>query len=299
MALNDALTACFWYKPDLYSWAKAAVEGEPTFLAGIGWTDSNQYKRDSVSLFVDRLVREQDEYPGLLLRVLMDVAAMEEFPKLQRTEDAAAKIAAAKAAVARLRVLTAPYEAQLRANEKLKERIETSRLEAEERQATLKRVRAIKERYVGLRSVEPRTRGYELEKVLRDTFDAFDLDPRASFRVAGEQIDGGFTYCNQHYILEAKWHKALTSRADLDVLDAKVHRRSDNTFGLFVSINGFEPTAIDLHSGRHSPLILMDGGDLYAVLDERIGLPDLIARKSREAAMTGRVFISAAAILAT
>ena len=49
-ALKDALTAAFWFKRDLYDYAKAAVSGEPTFLAGIDWTD--QYKRDSVSLFV-------------------------------------------------------------------------------------------------------------------------------------------------------------------------------------------------------------------------------------------------------
>src|SRR5688572_27086114 len=37
-ALKDALTAAFWFKRDLYNYAKAAVGGEPTFLAGIDWT---------------------------------------------------------------------------------------------------------------------------------------------------------------------------------------------------------------------------------------------------------------------
>jgi hypothetical protein len=56
VALKDALTALFWFKGDLYSYAKAAVSNEPLFLAGIEWTSPQQYQRDSVSLFVDRLV---------------------------------------------------------------------------------------------------------------------------------------------------------------------------------------------------------------------------------------------------
>jgi hypothetical protein len=66
-ALKDALTAAFWFKRDLYNYAKAAVGGEPTFLSGIDWTSPEQYKRDSVNLFVDRLVREQDVHQELLL----------------------------------------------------------------------------------------------------------------------------------------------------------------------------------------------------------------------------------------
>lgn len=42
-ALKDALTAAFWFKKDLYNYAKAAVGGDPTFLAGIGWTDQDVY----------------------------------------------------------------------------------------------------------------------------------------------------------------------------------------------------------------------------------------------------------------
>lgn len=37
-ALKDALTDAFWFKRDLYNYAKAAVGGEPMFLSGIGWT---------------------------------------------------------------------------------------------------------------------------------------------------------------------------------------------------------------------------------------------------------------------
>jgi hypothetical protein len=60
---------------------------------------------------------------------------------------------------------------------------------------------------------------------------------------------------------------------------------------LFVAIAGFESTAVTLHSQRRSPLILMDGADLYAVLDARVDLRDLLRRKIRHAAMTGDIFL--------
>jgi hypothetical protein len=37
-------------------------------------------------------------------------------------------------------------------------------------------------------------RGFKLEKILRELFELFDLDPKASFRIVGEQIDGAFTF---------------------------------------------------------------------------------------------------------
>lgn len=38
-----------------------------------------------------------------------------------------------------------------------------------------------------------RKRGFELERVMYDLFGLFDLDPKASVRITGEQIDGAFT----------------------------------------------------------------------------------------------------------
>jgi hypothetical protein len=46
-----------------------------------------------------------------------------------------------------------------------------------------------------------------------------------------------------------------------------------------------------------SPLILADGGDLLAVLEQRIDLVDLLRRKYRHAAMTGEIFFAVDRIL--
>lgn len=296
-ALKDALTAAFWFKRDLYNYAKAAVSGEPLFLAGIDWTSPDQYKRDSVNLFVDRLVRAQDEHQDLLLALLVDVAAMDDFPQLQRVDDPGPKIAAARSAVQRLRAVVQPSERALMDRQASRDRLQAARAHAEARRATSERLTELKAQYLGTMDLPAQTRGFALEKLLHETFEAFDLDPKASFRVAGEQIDGGLTFGGEYFLLEAKWQQDPAARNDLDVFSAKVRRRGENTLGLFIAINGFEPSAIEIHSGNRSPLMLMEGGDLYAVLDQRIDLNDLLRRKRRETSMTGRVLLTAADIL--
>jgi len=296
-ALKDALTAAFWFKSDLYNYVKAAVAGEPLFLAGIEWTSPAQYKRDSVSTFVDRLVREQDDHQDLLLALLVDVSAMTDFPQLARTDDPAAKVAEARAAVARLKAVVEPYEKALMEQQAAKEQIDIAKQVAEDRRATTQRLAELKAAYFQVMALAPQARGYKLEKLLTSVFEAFDLDPRGSFKVVGEQIDGGFSLDGEHFLLEAKWQKEPSARDELDAFSMKVRRRGENTLGLFLAINGFEPTAISLHSGNRSPIILMDGADLFAVVDDRIDLRALLQRKRREASMTGRVFITASEVL--
>jgi predicted HTH domain antitoxin len=140
-------------------------------------------------------------------------------------------------------------------------------------------------------------RGYELESLLNDLFTLAKLDPKASFRLIGEQIDGAFTFDGDDYLLEAKWEKYPIPPATLDVFDGKIGRKAAHTRGLLLAINGFQESAIALHSGRASAIILMDGADLMAVLEERIALPDLLRHKRRHAAHTGRVFIGVRDIL--
>lgn len=103
-------------------------------------------------------------------------------------------------------------------------------------------------------------RGYGLERLLRDLFALWDLDPRAAFRTAGEQVDGAFSFEGVDYLLEARWREAPADLADLDAFEGKVTRKLDNTLGLFISINGYSEAA-RTRSGARPQIILMDGED--------------------------------------
>lgn len=213
------------------------------------------------------------------MNLLVDVANIDDFQHLARPEDGRSKVEKAQAAVAALKAVVAPYETSLKRQEQARAEIAARRVTSAESRASAQRLDELRATFVRISSLEPRKRGYALEELLRDLFDAFELDPKASFKVVGEQIDGGFTLDTQHYIVEAKWEAGPADRADLDVLAAKVERRADNTLGLFVAYAGFKPTAIELHSARRSTLMLVDGADLYAVLEGRIDLRELLRRK--------------------
>ncbi|HWK26357.1 MAG TPA: hypothetical protein VNS09_07345 [Solirubrobacter sp.] len=294
-ALKDALTAAFWFKRDLRSYLSSAIN-DSRVLEGVNWDD---YKWSIVDTVVDRMVQRPERYHDALVQLMVDVAAMNQFPKLRRHEDAQRLIREATEAVAHLREVVRPYEQEMLAREQAREEIQKARDKAKETRAFNTRLEELKDRYLNLvQMADARARGYAFESLLRDLFVLFDLDPRAAFRIEGEQIDGAFVLESLNFLLEAKWHAKATPRADLDVFAAKIADKIENTLGLFVSINGFEETAVTKHSGKGTAMILMDGTDLYAVLEGRIDLVELLQRKYRHAAQTGEALLPVSTILA-
>ena len=57
------------------------------------------------------------------------------------------------------------------------------------------------------------------------------------------------------------------------------------SLGLFVSIGGFSPDAVTPHSGARPRIILLDGADLWAILEGRIALPAASNRPPAAAAL--------------
>jgi len=70
-----------------------------------------------------------------------------------------------------------------------------------------------------------------------------------------------------------------------------VTRKLENTLGVFLSINGFAPDGVEAHSKARPSIVLMDGADLMAVLEERIDFVIHLLRKRRHAAHTGEIYL--------
>jgi hypothetical protein len=136
----------------------------------------------------------------------------------------------------------------------------------------------------------PQKRGYMFEKFLNELFLAFDLDPKKSFKIVGEQIDGSFTFDSQDYLLEAKWQKAPIQAGDLFDFGGKIDGKFKIALGLFISINGFSPESTQVNSPIVKSMILMDGSDLMAILENRISLKDMLFRKRRHATEKGEIY---------
>ena len=133
----------FWYKGDLRTYLVAAT-GDPAMVAALRW---DEIKRRIADEFVQQLVADQDRHRELLLRLMIDVAAVEEFSKLQNTEDSEKKIAEAQTAVAGLRKYVKPYEQEMLEQERAKERIEEARTAATEHRHVEEKLALLKERY--------------------------------------------------------------------------------------------------------------------------------------------------------
>jgi hypothetical protein len=143
----------------------------------------------------------------------------------------------------------------------------------------------------------PQERGFALEKFLYAMFKAYKMDPRASFRIVGEQIDGSFDHNDSIYLLEAKWTNTPIGENDLLVLSGKIIGKSTWTRGLFLSINGFSDEGLIAFSkGKATNMIGMTGQDLHLILKGEVDLPTAIKLKARKASEEGEFYTSVFAL---
>lgn len=288
-ALKDALSQIYWYKSDLRSFIAQSVD-DPHLLGRVNWNESS--KRDIVEQLINALASNQEAYLGTILMLMANVVAMRDFSHLEQFEDGGDKARRAERAVAALRSQYGIHASLLdekRQVEDRRKRALEERLKNDEFRRQLVR---LNERFSGLvSSTDAQGRGYELEKLLKDIFDLFELDPRASFRCEGEQIDGAFTFDSTDYVVESKWTKEQIGIEQLDAFNGKIGRRLDNTLGLYVSINGYSTDAVKRFSGGRSVMILIDGSHVMAILEGRIDLFNLLLRVRRFAAETGQIYV--------
>lgn len=288
VALKEALCSIYWYKADLRSFLQQCLTNR-TIFATLNW---DNYKRQIVSDLVDNLCRNQDEHLGDLTRLCYEVCNISSFQHLEQLDGGTQKAERARSAVEQLRCLVEPHQEREREEDELIERQRRSAEKLKANAAVRQKLEDIKSRYTALvisRNVQKR--GFELEKLMCDLFELFDLDPKASFRNTGEQIDGAFSLEGTEYLFEAKWQQEPVIAADLDSFSAKVRRKLENTLGVFLSINKFSEDGITAHSSSGAVVILMDGADLMAVLEERIDFVTLLLRKKRHAARTGNIYL--------
>ncbi|MDY0290659.1 MAG: hypothetical protein RBR15_17695 [Sphaerochaeta sp.] len=288
LALKEALTHIYWRKKDLRSFVYHTIENK-SIIATIDW--ENNLKNESAFQLVDRMVNRLDIYNEDLLQLFDAVMHMDDFSHLNQWEDSETKIKKAVDSVSALRTHAHGYFT-------LKEEKERSEKSKTAYQSMIAEKLNSQQKIVELRndffelSLEENTqkRGYLFEKFLNTIFLAFELDPKKSFKVVGEQIDGAFTFDNQDYLLEAKWQKEPIKACDLYNFGGKIAGKFKLTLGLFVSINGYSEESTTVDSPVIKSMILMDGTDLMAVLDNRISLKDMLFRKRRNASEKGEIY---------
>lgn len=288
VALKEALCSIYWYKSDLRSFLSNCT-GNATLVNTLNW---DNYKRQVVADLVDVLVRDQDKHLGVLTKLCFEVVNLRNFTHLEQLDGGAQKARKAKEAVEQLRQLVEPHQEKVKDEEEA-ERHRKERAEKLQRNSAVReKLRELNAKFVAIATgSSPQARGFDLERLMYDIFELFDLDPKASFKNTGEQIDGAFALEGTDYLFEAKWQEDSVGVQDMDTFASKVRRKLDNTLGVFLSMNGFSQDGVTAHSVGRPSVVLMDGADLMAVLEERIDFVSLLLRKKRHAARTGNIFL--------
>lgn len=295
LALKEALTHIYWTRKDIQQFVYHAIDNK-MLVTTIDWANST--KEESVSILLNRMMAKQNVYRDDILRLFDAAIHFKDFNHLKRWDDSDRLIKNAKNAVEALKEQTAGYFEMKEEKERAEKRRAAYQAMQKEKEAARAKLSTIKDSFSRIAAISDfQKRGYAFEAFLNDIFEYYDLDPRRSFKILGEQIDGAFTFENTDYIVEAKWQKNPVNAGDLYKFAGKIQNKLKITMGLFISFSGYSSEALKVDGPGIKSMILMDGNDIMAVLDERIDLTDLMYRKRRHASETGEIFLSVWRIL--
>lgn len=164
--------------------------------------------------------------------------------------------------------------------------------DTETTQVTKEQLSELRNSLFNIEKLSPQQKGFEFERFLNTLFSVFNLEPRSSFRLQGEQIDGSIEFENHIYLIEAKYQAMPVGQADLLIFRSKVEGKATWSRGIFISISSFtEDGLVAFSKGRPTNLITFNGQDLFFILDGQMSLDQAIRLKARRAAETGEVMV--------
>jgi hypothetical protein len=168
---------------------------------------------------------------------------------------------------------------------------------AAERPAAARGLDELRRAFLASHAADPRARVSALEQILNELFAISGLPPERPFARHGEQVDGQFTHRGIGYTLAARW-PAAADRASLVAFGRKPPGDRPGPARLLLSISGFTPGVHQAYS-TSAPILAMDGGHLMAVLEQWIGLSELLDRMKRHVDQTGHPYLPASQALET
>jgi len=209
---------------------------------------------------------------------------------------ASATARAAVASLIGLRIAEREERAEQQAEKREADRIRERQAEKESERAAqqkAKRRDELRDTFLQLCAQQDKqARGYMLEKFLNDLFSFEGLDPRGSFKLVGEQIDGSFAWSGRTYLVEARWVNERVGGAGFSGLIYKIEGKTADTRGLFVSINGYSPEAL-IGLGKKGELrfACIDGAHLMRCLEPGGSFVRLLEAIWRHASETGEPYL--------
>lgn len=186
-----------------------------------------------------------------------------------------------------------------------RQRVQTERLQerirSEQKVTYQERIQTLSQNFLSIYQMDDRQQaGCDFERFLNELFEVEGLTPREPFTINSqlEQIDGSFSLDNETYLVEAKWHRDRIGREPLSAFRDVIIGKSHITRGVFISISGCTPNAIEaLTRGKQPVFFVLDGYHLTVVLQGATSLEKLLRCYVRRFAEEGSMYISAQELL--
>lgn len=276
-ALRDALAVTTWYKRKFERLLRDALRAHPELLAGLDFDGAT--KRQNADVVVDRLVADEAAYQATTIDLMTEIAGMTHFPDIEAIKerpDRELRLKQAREAVTRLQDVLRPHREHAESSTKSAAAKKAHAAEQARRKRFSDELSSLRDRYMAMHEArDPHKRGKDFEVLLADLFRLFDMEPRLSYNLPHEQIDGSLSFDTDDYIVEARWRKELAAPGDLHIFKVKVETKGRNALGIFVSVSGFTAGALEAYSSS-SPFVVFTGDDVYTVLDGRCTLNSLL-----------------------
>lgn len=185
---------------------------------------------------------------------------------------------------------------------KLREKLEEQRKERDAFQQTqkeadgntskdyLSKLSEIKKEFLEAQKLMPQQRGYALEKIFVSLMRISGISVVESFRIEGEQIDGGIKYDGQYYLIEAKWTESKTEPKDLGAFYYKVEGKMGGR-GILISMNGYTSTVADAATkGKEIRVLLLDGTHFANVIFGVYQFSELLEHSIKYASLKASIY---------
>lgn len=272
--------ACFWYWNNFYSFLETC--GIPQNIYKQFGKEGGKYQ---VMRSILELLERQQRYD-----LIENIA--KEFYNLSPSDENI-NINKAKRLLGELRNTLGTSFIQKEVEEKeSQERIRQNQIIQEQKKLQQEQLLNLKSAFLRLfKESNKQKRGYDIEKLFFDLLSLEEFEYTGPYRKEGEQIDGHFKYEKFDYLVEIKWTEESCKQPDLAVFDTKIRGKAQSTRGFFLSINGFDTNSVNKFTGDSPRLILMDGADLSAVLEDRVSFFDLLKDKIDQLVKKGSIYV--------
>ena len=202
--------------------------------------------------------------------------------------------AVAKASIAKLRALLTDRSAtELDDDVAAESRRRVGRQKLEESANRHRKLEELRLEFLQLQgSTDVQARGYRFQDMLREFFIASEVPYEKPIRIPGQEIDGEFAFGGRRFLVEARWRVDPTDWGQLCHFKAKVDSKLESTLGLYVSMQGYAPSAVNqLHMQHPRSLLLIDGMSVSYLFSQAISLDDALRKVHDAAVRQGELFV--------